>query len=110
MTTSATRTATTGRQQDAFHVHRGRTRVDQPDLRHLPVADIEASQAFYRSLGFSLDEQLTDETSAYVVVSDTIAVQLATRDEFRGFTGKDVPAGAGVILALGSPRASRSTG
>lgn len=68
---------------------------------NLPVADIEASKAFYQALGFSLNAQFTDETSAYVVLSDSIAVQLATREKFRGFTDKEVPASGGAILALG---------
>lgn len=68
---------------------------------NLPVADIEASKAFYQSLGFSFNPQFTDETSAYVVLSDTIVIQLATREKFQGFTNKEVPGSGGAILALG---------
>lgn len=68
---------------------------------NLPVADIEASKAFYEALGFSLNPQFTDETSAYVVVSDAIVLQLATHEKFEEFTPKEVPGTGGVILAFG---------
>ena len=68
---------------------------------NLPVADIAASKAFYGALGFPLNPQFSDETSAYVVVSDTIALQLATYEQFRTFTNADVPGTGGVINALG---------
>lgn len=68
---------------------------------NLPVADIEASKAFYEAVGFALNPQFTDETSAYVIVSDAIALQLATHEHFRSFTNQDVPVSGGVILALG---------
>ncbi|MBB4665101.1 VOC family protein [Conexibacter arvalis] len=68
---------------------------------NLPVTDIAASKAFYQALGFPLNPQFTDETSAYVVVSETIALQLAPHDKFRSFTNQDVPDSGGVISALG---------
>ena len=68
---------------------------------NLPVADIEASKAFYGALGFPLNPQFTDETSAYVVVSETIALQLATREQFQSFTNQPLPGSGGVITALG---------
>jgi uncharacterized protein len=68
---------------------------------NLPVADIEKSKAFYEALGFPLNPQFSDESSAYVIVSDTIAVQLATHEQFRTYTNRDVPGGGGVINALG---------
>ncbi|WP_369256584.1 VOC family protein [Geodermatophilus amargosae] len=52
---------------------------------NLPVADVAASRAFYTELGFSVDEQFSDETSASVVVSDAIHLQLATREKLAGF-------------------------
>jgi predicted lactoylglutathione lyase len=68
---------------------------------NLPVADIEKSKAFYEALGFPLNPQFTDESSAYVVISDTIALQLATHEQFTGFTKMAVPGSGGVINALG---------
>lgn len=69
---------------------------------NLPVADVEASKAFYQALGFALNPQFTDETSVYVVVSDTIAVQLQSHDNFRSFTNQDVPGSGGVITGFGA--------
>ena len=68
---------------------------------NLPVADVAASRSFYEALGFSFNEQFSDDTSLYVVVSETIALQLATRDKFRTFTNTDVPGSGGHILAFG---------
>jgi len=67
----------------------------------LPVADIAASKAFYQQLGFPLNPQFSDDSNAYVVISDTIALQLATHDQFGSFTSTDVPPSGGVIAALG---------
>ncbi|MGY1609865.1 MULTISPECIES: VOC family protein [unclassified Geodermatophilus] len=52
---------------------------------NLPVADVAASRAFYTVLGFSINEQFSDDSSASVVVSDTIFLQLMTREKMRGF-------------------------
>lgn len=68
---------------------------------NLPAADIEASKAFYQALGFALNPQFTGDTSAYVVVSDTIAIQLQNHDEFQSFSKQAVPGSGGVINALG---------
>jgi predicted lactoylglutathione lyase len=68
---------------------------------NLPVADIAASKAFYEAIGFSLNPQFSDDSSAYVVISETMALQLATTDQFRTFTNQDVPGTGGVITALG---------
>lgn len=68
---------------------------------NLPVADIAASKAFYEALGFSLNPQFSDETSAYVVLSETHALQLATYDQFRTYTDEALPRASGVINALG---------
>ena len=67
---------------------------------NLPVTDIEQSKAFYQTLGFSINPQFSDEQSAYVVVSDSIVLQLATREKFKGFTNREIPGSGGVILAL----------
>lgn len=68
---------------------------------NLPVTDLDASKAFYEALGFPLNPQFTDETSAYVVVSDAIALQLQSHENFKTFTNREVPASGGVINALG---------
>lgn len=57
---------------------------------NLPVQDLERSKAFYTALGFSINQQFTDENAACVVISDTIYVMLLTHDFFRRFTGKEI--------------------
>ena len=53
---------------------------------NLPVADLAASRAFYTSLGYSINENFSDETAASVVISDTIYVMLLTHEKMAGFT------------------------
>ncbi|MCC3763500.1 glyoxalase [Glycomyces sp. TRM65418] len=57
---------------------------------NLPVADLEASKAFYQALGGTLNPQFTDETSAQVLLSDAIALQLMTHEQFSGFTSRKI--------------------
>jgi uncharacterized protein len=57
---------------------------------NLPVADLQASMAFFKALGFSLNPQTTDDTAATFVLSETISVMLMTHAKFRNFTPKDV--------------------
>jgi predicted lactoylglutathione lyase len=63
---------------------------------NLPVTDVAAGRAFYTALGFPVNEQFSDETSASVAVSDAIHLQLLSRDKMAGF----VPEGT----AIGDPR------
>ncbi|GAB3644491.1 VOC family protein [Glycomyces tarimensis] len=68
---------------------------------NLPVADLEASKAFYLAMGGTLNPQFTDETSAQVVLSEAIAVQLMTHEQFSRFTSRQIASGAiESILAL----------
>lgn len=59
---------------------------------NIAVRDLDKSKSFYRGLGFSLDEQLSDPTSALLVVSEHINVMLMTHDKFRQYAppGRDV--------------------
>ena len=52
---------------------------------NLPVADLGRAKAFYAGLGFSFNEQFSDERTASVVVSDAIVVMLLARDRFADF-------------------------
>jgi predicted lactoylglutathione lyase len=60
---------------------------------NLPVADLDRAKAFYAGLGFSFNEQFSDERTASVVISDSIVVMLLTRDRFADF----------VVGAVGDP-------
>lgn len=59
-------------------------------FNNLCVQDLEKSKSFYASLGFFINPQFSDDTSACVVISDTIFVMLATPGKFAGFTTKKV--------------------
>lgn len=52
---------------------------------NLPVTDLERSKRFYEALGFTINQQFTDETASCVVISDTIYLMILTRDRFAGF-------------------------
>lgn len=53
---------------------------------NLPVTDIARSRAFYAALGFSFNEQFSDDNTACVVISDTIFVMLLNHARFGDFT------------------------
>ncbi len=69
----------------------------------LPVADIARSRKFYESLGFTINEKFSSESSACVVVSDSIFFMLATQDGFRAYSPKPLvlpSEGASSLIAL----------
>lgn len=57
---------------------------------NLPVADLEASMAFFRALGFDFDPQFTDTTAACLVLGDNLFAMLITREKFQDFTPKPI--------------------
>jgi len=57
---------------------------------NLPVADLPKSKAFFKALGFSENPQVSGDTAAMIVISDSIAVMLGTHAKFREFTPKAV--------------------
>ncbi|MFT3858193.1 MAG: VOC family protein [Aquabacterium sp.] len=69
----------------------------------LPVADLQASVAFYQALGFELNPQYSDESSAACMVwSEAIYVMLLTHAKWRTFTDLPLPpkGAANVMLSL----------
>lgn len=70
---------------------------------NLPVKDLKASRAFFSALGFTFNEQFSDETAACTVIDENIFVMLLTEPKFRNFiTGEisDTTKGTEVITAL----------
>ncbi|TFH87240.1 lactoylglutathione lyase [Billgrantia azerbaijanica] len=69
---------------------------------NLPVADLDASVAFYTSLGFENNPQFTDATAACMVWSETINVMLLTHAKWRTFTSRPIPPATSseVMLAI----------
>ena len=57
---------------------------------NLPIKNMERTQAFFKSLGFSFNPQFTNEQGACMVVADDIYVMLLTEPFFQGFTKKPV--------------------
>lgn len=57
---------------------------------NLPVADLSRSVAFYEALGATKNAQLSDDTAACMVISDTIFVMLLTHSKFASFTSRPI--------------------
>lgn len=57
----------------------------------LPVADLDASVACYRALGFAQNRHFSDEHSACMVWSETIYAMLLTHAKWRTFTDRPFP-------------------
>lgn len=65
----------------------------------LPVADLQASIAFYQALGFTQNRQFSDDAAACMVWSEAIHVMLLTHAKWRTFTQRPFPA-AGTIGSM----------
>ena len=67
---------------------------------NLPVTDLDRAKVFYAGLGFTFNEQFSDERTASVVVEENIVVMLLTRDRFADFVPGQVgdPAQATSVL------------
>lgn len=57
---------------------------------NLPVKDLKKSMAFFTALGYSFNQQFTDETAACMVISDDIYAMLLTHAKFKEFTPRDI--------------------
>src|SRR5262245_53398108 len=57
---------------------------------NLPVRDLKRSMAFYTALGFTCNQQWTDDTAACMVLSEHIYVMLLTHAKFKAFTPREV--------------------
>lgn len=57
---------------------------------NLPVADLEASKAFFTDLGFDFNPQFTDENAGCMVINDQTNVMLLAKPYFETFTDKPV--------------------
>ncbi len=66
----------------------------------LPVTDLDASMAFYKSIGFKNDPHFTDDTAACMVWSEAINVMLLTHAKWRTFTTRPIPPATSSEVAL----------
>lgn len=57
---------------------------------NLPVKDLNRSKAFFTQLGYTFNQQFTDEKAACMIISDTIYVMLLIEPFFQTFTKKEI--------------------
>ncbi|WP_327353125.1 VOC family protein [Streptomyces sp. NBC_01304] len=57
---------------------------------NLAVQDLEVSKKFFSELGYSFNPQFSDDTTACLVISDTIFAMLLTEPRFADFATKPV--------------------
>jgi predicted lactoylglutathione lyase len=57
---------------------------------NLPVKDLGKSIDFFTKLGFSFNQQFSDESAACLVISDDIYAMLLVEPFFKTFTNKDI--------------------
>jgi uncharacterized protein len=73
----------------------------------LPVADLEASTAFYTAMGFVNNPQFSDAAAAFMVWSESINVMLLTHEKWRTFTTRPIPPKTSSEVALNASCDSR---
>jgi uncharacterized protein len=73
---------------------------------NLATRDLDASKKFFSALGFSANDQFSDDTTAAIPLSDTINVMLHTHQKYAEFTKKQIVesrTSSEVLLALSAP-------
>jgi uncharacterized protein len=58
---------------------------------NLPVVNLAASTRFYEAIGCVKNQQFSDAKASSMVWSDTITIQLLSREFFATFTSKAIP-------------------
>ncbi|MFJ8594795.1 VOC family protein [Streptomyces sp. NPDC093598] len=57
---------------------------------NLCTGDLDTSKKFFTELGFTINEQFSDDTTASVVISETIVVMVHTKEKYSQFTKKEI--------------------
>ncbi|MFC7894492.1 VOC family protein [Streptomyces sp. NPDC057381] len=57
---------------------------------NLATNDLDASKKFFTGLGYEINAQFSDDTTASIPISDTIVVMVHTPEKYRQFTKKDI--------------------
>jgi predicted lactoylglutathione lyase len=73
---------------------------------NLPVADLQKSIQFFSQLGFSFNEQFTDDKAACMIIGQNIYAMLLVKERFSDFTKKpisDAHTTTEVLLAIDVP-------
>jgi uncharacterized protein len=70
---------------------------------NLPVKDLKQSIEFFTKLGYTFNQQFTDETATCMIISEDIYAMLLTHEKFKTFTPKkivDAHKNTEVLIAL----------
>jgi predicted lactoylglutathione lyase len=81
--------------------------VTQMIFVSLPVADLQASTAFYQALGFTRNPRFSDDSAACMVWSEAIHVMLLSHGKWRSFTQRPFPPAGTSALMLSLTMPSR---
>lgn len=57
---------------------------------NLPIKDLDTTRTFFGKLGFSFNEQFSDDKTACLIISETNFVMLLTEPRFKDFTSKEI--------------------
>ncbi|PPS87743.1 VOC family protein [Streptomyces sp. MH60] len=57
---------------------------------NLATNDLDASKKFFTGLGYEINAQFSDDTTASIPLSDTIVVMVHTPQKYREFTKKEI--------------------
>ena len=57
---------------------------------NVPVSDLQRSITFFETLGFTFNEQFTDNSAAAMLVGEDAYFMLLTRDKFATFTRREI--------------------
>ncbi|MCZ9349150.1 VOC family protein [Streptomyces mutabilis] len=57
---------------------------------NLATNDLDASKKFFTGLGYEINAQFSDDTTASIPISETIVVMVHTPEKYRQFTKKDI--------------------
>ncbi len=57
---------------------------------NLPVKNLDKTKIFFAALGYTFNEQFTDENAACMIISETIFAMLLVEPFFKGFIDKDI--------------------
>lgn len=70
---------------------------------NLPVKDVQKTKEFWTNVGFTINEQFSDEKAVCVVLDDHTFVMFLTEEYFQTFSERPVPKGdtTQVLVAVG---------
>lgn len=67
---------------------------------NLPVKDVQQTRSFFSALGFSFNEQFSDEKAICMIISDNSFVMLLSEPFFKGFIRTEISDAAKVTEVL----------